>query len=608
MKTYLRIVSFARPYLLFAPQYLLVIFLSVLFGLVNFTLFIPLLNILFGTIDLPATPLEDPSFSLSVEFVKNKFNFIFLEIIQQHGQIAALRFVCIAAVLCILLKNVFRYLAMIILAIVRTGVIKGLRDAVFQRLIQLHAGYFTENKKGDLVSRMTNDVQEIENSVISSFTVIFREPVTIVGYFAVLFLMSFQLTAFTLLILPFSALIISTIIKKLKKHATQTQQILGGILGSADETITGIKVIKAFNAEENLVKIFFGKTARYANALKRMLFKQYSASPISETLSVTVVAGIMLYGGSLVLKDESSLTASEFITYIILFSQIMSPAKAISTAFSNIQRGLVGGERIFEILDSRPEIQDAPDATELTNFSSEIEFRDVFFQYQEGRDVLKGISFKVAKGQRVALVGPSGGGKSTIADLIPRFYDPTEGAVFIDGKNVKTLKAASLRKFMGVATQESILFHDTIFNNIAFGMENVSKEAIEKAAKIANVHDFILNTEKGYDTVIGDRGDKLSGGQRQRLSIARAVLKNPEILILDEATSALDAESEKLVQQAMDNLLKNRTSLVIAHRLSTIQSADEILVIDGGEIVERGTHEELINSGGGLYQRLSLMQ
>lgn len=608
MKTYLRIVSFARPNLIFVPQYLLVIFLSVLFGLVNFTLFIPLLNILFGTVDLPSVPLEDPSFSLSVEFVKNKFNFIFLGIIQQHGQIAALKFVCIAAVLSILLKNVFRYLAMIILAIVRTGVIKGLRDAIFLQLIQLDSGFFTENKKGDLVSRMTNDVQEIENSVISSFTVIFREPITIAGYFTVLFIMSFQLTAFTLLILPFSALIISTIIKKLKKHATQTQQILGAILGSVDETITGIKVIKAFNTEENMVIKFNKKTAQYANALKRMLFKQYSASPISETLSVTVVAAIMLYGGSLVLKDESSLTASEFITYIILFSQIMSPAKAISTAFSNIQRGLVGGERIFEILDSQPEIQNCENATELTSFSSEIEFREVYFQYEKGRDVLKGINFKVSKGQRVALVGPSGGGKSTIADLIPRFYDPTEGAVFIDGQNIKSLKAASLRKFMGVVTQESILFHDTIFNNIAFGMEDVSKEAVVKAAKIANAHNFILKTEKGYDTIIGDRGDKLSGGQRQRLSIARAVLKNPEILILDEATSSLDAESEKLVQEALNNLLKNRTSIVIAHRLSTIQSADEILVIAEGNIVERGTHEELKDLEGGLYQRLSLMQ
>lgn len=609
MKTYFRILSFARPYLFYAPQYFIFILLSIIFGLVNFTLFIPLLNILFDTVESSQeTVLTNPEFSLSVDYLTAKFNYIFLGIIEEHGQIAALQFVCGLAVLCIVLKNIFRYLAMIVLAVVRTGVVRRMRDAVYERLIRLHAGYFVEHKKGDLVSRMTGDAQEIENSIISSFTVIFREPATIIGYFVVLFIMSFQLTAFTLLILPISAGIISYIIKKMKKHAEETQHYLGSILGTVDETITGIKVIKAFNAEDKLIQKFRYRTARYARAFKLMLFRQYSASPISETLSVSVVAGIMLYGGSLVLNEESELSASEFITYIILFSQIMSPAKAISSAFSNIQRGLVAGNRLFEVLDATLKIVDAPDAKSLVSFEKNMTFQNVSFQYEDERMVLDNISFTIPKGKTIALVGPSGGGKSTIADLVSRLYDPTQGEILIDGNNLKSFKAHSIRNLMGIVTQESILFNDSIFNNIAFGVEQTTKEAVIQAAKIANAHEFIIDCENGYETIIGDRGIKLSGGQQQRLSIARAVLKNPDILLLDEATSALDSESEKLVQDALNKLLKNRTSLVIAHRLSTIQHADEILVIQNGKIVERGKHEELLKMEGGLYQKLSLLQ
>ena len=608
MNTYLRILKFARPYLFYVPQYGILITLSILFGLVNFTLFIPLLDTLFNANDPANLVLINPDFQLSIDYFKAKFNYTFQSIIKENGNIAALQFVCIAAVICIVLKNLFRYLAMVILAIVRTGVVKNLRDRVYEKLIVQQTAYFKGHQKGDLVSRMTGDVLEIENSIISSFTVIFREPLTIIFYFGMLFIMSWQLTAFTLLILPFSALIISTIVKRLKKHATETQAALGSILGTVDETIAGIKVVKAFNAETFQKKKFFAKTKWYADALKKMLFKQYSASPVSETLSVTVVAGILFYGGSLVLKDQFDLSASEFITYIIIFSQILSPAKAISTAVSNIQRGLVAGERIFQILDTQPNIQDKPNAIELKHFEQGIEYRNVFFQFGDGKVILKNINFKIPKGKTIALVGPSGGGKSTLSDMIPRFHDPTSGQVLIDGKDIKELKIHSIREHLGVVTQEAILFNDTIYNNITFGLESSNPEEVIRAAKIAHAHDFIMNTEHKYQTIIGDQGLKLSGGQRQRLTIARAILSNPDILILDEATSALDSESEKLVQDALSSLLQNRTSLVIAHRLSTIQNADEILVIKEGEIIERGKHDDLLKIEGGLYQRLNLMQ
>lgn len=607
MQTYLRILKFARPYRFFVPQYAVLITLSIVFGLVNFTLFIPLLDTLFNSVEKVTVP-ENPAFSFGLDYFKAKFNYFFQTIVQENGQIAALRFVCIAAVISIVLKNVFRYLAMMILAIVRTGVIKNLRDTLYQKLIQMHTAYFKNKQKGDLMSRLMSDVQEIENSIIDSFTVIFREPLTIIFSFVLLFLMSWQLTAFTLIILPISALIISTIVKKLKKHAAQSQQAMGSILGTVEETITGIKVIKAFNAEDSQQQKFQAKTTWYSTALKRMLFRQYSASPVSETLSVTVVAGIMLYGGSLVLQDDFDLSASEFITYIIVFSQILSPAKAISTAIGNIQRGLVAGERIFEILDAERPIQDLPNAKTLTSFEKEIVFKNVDFTFEDGKQVLKNINFKIPKGKYIALVGPSGGGKSTLSDMIPRFHNPTSGSISIDGYDLKNLNAASIRQFLGVVTQESILFNDTIYNNIAFGCNDVSEASILQAAKTANAHEFIAETQNGYQTVIGDQGLKLSGGQRQRLTIARAILHNPEILILDEATSALDSESEKLVQDALQELLKGRTSLVIAHRLSTIQHADEILVIQQGEIIERGTHEALLRIEGGLYQKLSLMQ
>ena len=401
-------------------------------------------------------------------------------------------------------------------------------------------------------------------------------------------------------------IIIAEITKRLKKQSVRGQQSLGIILSIIDETLTGLRVIKAFNARQYVMDKFNRQNNRYAGYVKSMAYKRDLASPLSEFMSVTIVAGILLYGGTLVLSDQSDLSASEFIAYIILFSQVLVPAKAISSAFSSIQRGLASGERVLKIVDTNTEIKDKKDAIHLTEFKDSIRFKNMSFAYEKDL-VLSNINLKIEKGKNIALAGPSGGGKSTLADLVVRFYDPTEGEVLIDNISLKEYNTGSIRNFMGIVTQESILFNDTIFNNIAFGMPDAAEDEVVKAAKIANAHDFIMQTTFGYQTNIGDRGVKLSGGQKQRISIARAILKNPPIIILDEATSSLDSESEKLVQQALSNLLKNRTSIVIAHRLSTIQHADEIIVIDNGKIVERGAHLKLMKTNG-LYKKLNLMQ
>jgi len=494
----------------------------------------------------------------------------------------------------------------VILARIRARSVRGLRWAIFDKITQLHIGFFSDQRKGDLISRITNDVQEVENGIIHSLQVIFRDPVTILLYFGWLFFMSFELTLFTLIVLPVSGFLISSIVKQLRKIAEEGQKSLGRILNQVEETFSGMRIIKAFNAHRYTNNKFQREIDHYADITVSMARKNELASPVSEFLGVSVVAGILLYGGNLVLNQQSALDGAGFLTYLIVFTQVLNPAKAISKAYSSIQRALASAERIFEIVDTPSAIEDQPNAKGQLQFDKSIEFKNVSFAY-ENESVLNDISITIPQGKTIALVGPSGSGKSTLVDLIPRFYDPTSGSVLIDGHPLSEFKMEAIRNLMGIVTQESILFNDTVFNNIAFGNPEASEAEVIHAAKIANAHEFILKLDHGYQTTIGDSGGKLSGGQRQRISIARAVLKNPPILILDEATSALDSESEHLVQEALFNLMKDRTSIVIAHRLSTVQNADEIIVLQNGKILERGTHHQLLDQDG-LYKKLNAMQ
>lgn len=608
MNTYLRILSYAKPYRRYFPVYILYTLLSIIFGLLNFTLLKPLFDVIFeqvGPGDM-GKYLTKPDFSFSVAYFLDLFNYFFLQISETYGKFGTLLYVCIIIVISVFLANLFTYLSGVVLAKVRAEVIKKMRMNIFEQVTKMHIGYFSNERKGDLMSKMTNDIQEVENSIVQSLRVVFKEPVTIILYFSVLFFMSVKLTLFTIILIPVSGAIIGGITRRLKKNAIESQESLGRIVNILDETIGGMRVIKAFGAQKYIRDKFDSETDFYSDVNISMARKNELASPISQFLGVSVVAGILIYGGSLVLSNNSDLGASDFITYIIIFTQVLNPAKEISRAASSIQRGLASAERIFEVVDTPSNIQNIDKPTEINGFQEAIVFDQVSFSYEKDQ-ILKDISFKLEKGKTIALVGPSGGGKSTLADLVPRFYDPSGGSITLDGRELRTIEIGSLRKQMGIVTQESILFNDTVFNNIAFGLDGISEEKVIEAATIANAHEFIIQLENGYHTSIGERGSKLSGGQRQRLSIARAVLKNPPILILDEATSALDSQSEKLVQEALTNLMSNRTTLVIAHRLSTIQHADEILVIKNGQIVQQGSHHQLIEEEG-LYKKLSTMQ
>jgi subfamily B ATP-binding cassette protein MsbA len=608
MHTYLRILSYARPFGRFVPVYVLYALLSIIFGLLNFTLLKPLFDVIFEQVD-PASLFKyasKPEFSFSIEYFSHLFNYNFLQIADEYGKMGTLFYVCIIIVISVFLANLFTYLSGVVLAKVRAVVIKRMRVDIFSQVSKLHIGYFSSERKGDLMSKMTNDVQEVENTIVQSLRVVFREPATIILYFAVLFLMSVKLTLFTILIIPISGAIIGGITRRLKKSAVQSQESLGRIVNILDETLGGMRVIKAFNAERFMKAKFDQETDFYSDVNVNMARKNELASPISQFLGVTVVAGILVYGGGLVLSGNSDLGASDFITYIIIFTQVLNPAKEISRSVSNIQRGIASAERIFQVIDTPSNISSPVKPEPLKGFHESIEFKNINFAYEE-TTILKQINFTLNRGKTIALVGPSGGGKSTLADLVPRFYDPTEGQILLDGVDLRQFELTDLRGLMGIVTQESILFNDSVFNNIAFGVAGATESEVIEAAKIANAHEFIEKLENGYHTSIGERGSKLSGGQKQRISIARAVLKNPPILILDEATSALDSESELLVQEALTKLMKNRTTLVIAHRLSTIQHADEILVIERGEIVQRGSHQELSQSEG-LYQKLSSIQ
>jgi len=599
--------AYAQPYGRFLTPFIAFTLISVIFNVFQFALIIPLLNFLFNPISTAdaARYAVTPAFSPTPAYFHDLFYHLIYQL-KATNPVYVLYFIAGMIVVAVVMTNLFRFLAQRTLLSARTLLVKRLREALFEKINHLHLGYFTKEQKGDLLSRLNGDVYAIEGVASSSVEVVFKEPFMLITYFVALFAISYKLTLFTLLIIPISAIGISTVTKKLKKEAQDVQSSMGRMLTLMDETLMGMRILRAFNATPFVLDRFAVENDFYRKVSLDSFKRRELAPAFSEASGVFVVACILVFGGTLVLSSQSELQASSFITFIAIFSQVIRPAKAIVVAITNIQQGQAAGERVVELLDKPIDIQDKPDARPMPPFQHEIVFDNVSFQYGE-KPVLKNISFKIGKGKKIALVGPSGVGKSTIADLIPRFYETNQGRVTIDGVDVQDFKMESLRAQMSFVTQEIILFNDTIFNNIALGKPNAKLEDVIEAAKVANAHQFIVDTEDGYNTVIGDRGIRLSGGQRQRLSIARAVFKKPSILILDEATSALDLESEKSVQDALDNLMEGRTTLVIAHRLSTIREADEILIMEKGEIIERGNHYELINQENSIYRRLNTM-
>ena len=603
MKTYFRLLSFAKPIEKFAIPYILYTLLYVVFSSLAYPLLVPLLNTLFITDKTVAASVVTKPAMMDVS---GWFKYYMSEIIHIYGAWGALQYVCGVIIVTMLLGNIFRYLSARTMENLRLHTLLNLRRRVFDNVVDMHLGYFNSQRKGDIISKIASDVQVVQFSVTATLQVVFKEPVTMLVFLILLFTFSVKLTLWSLTVVPISAFIISKIVKRLKAQAIAAQQTYGNMISYLDESLSGMRVVKAFNATDFIKKRFNDENIRYSKIMRSMAKRQQASSPVSETLAITMISCIVLYGGYLILNHKSDLTGGQFVAYIIIFSQLMRPAKAISDSFSNIHAGIAAGERVLSLIDEKPAIKDLPGAKEVKSFNDSITFKNVSFAYGE-REVLKGVNMVVPKGKTVALVGPSGGGKSTLMDLIPHFIEPQSGEILIDGENVNNLTAFSLRSLMGVVNQESILFNDTIFNNIAFGKSGITIEQVEAAARIANAHNFIVEAENGYQTNIGDRGTKLSGGQRQRICIARAVLNNPPIMLLDEATSALDTESEKLVQDALNNLMKNRTSLIIAHRLSTIQKADMIIVLESGKVVEQGNHNELI-AHNGLYRRLIDMQ
>ncbi|WP_316792790.1 ABC transporter ATP-binding protein [Pedobacter frigoris] len=612
MKDYFRLLSFAKPIEKFAIPYVIATLLYILFNTLNLALLAPLLDTLFShktaaiSVGAVAPDASKPVEPADWWDIMAKFRETTNYLLGTYGKPTTLKFVCLTIVASVFLSNIFRYFSGRIMEDLRVHTLLNLRKTVFNNVMNLHLGYFNSQRKGDIISKVSSDVQVVQFTVTNTLQVIFKEPVTLIVYVVLLFSISAKLTFFSLLIIPLSGLIIAKIVKRLRQQATQAHETFANMLGYLDEALSGIKIIKAFNATEYVKDRFQKENVTYSNITRKMVRRQQLASPVSEFLGVMMVAGIVYFGGLLVLSGESSLTSAKFITYIAIFSQVMRPAKALSDAFSSIHTGLAAGKRVLDLIDVKPEITDKPNATELKSFQTAISFKNVTFAYGD-RTILNNVTVEIPKGKTVALVGPSGGGKSTMMDLLPRFIEPQQGSISIDGVDIQDFKVESLRGHMGFVNQESILFNDTIYNNIAFAKPEATFDEVVAAARIANAHDFILNTENGYDTPIGDRGIRLSGGQRQRLCIARAVLGNPPLMLLDEATSALDTESEKLVQDALYKLMENRTSLIIAHRLSTIQNADFIIVLDKSVIVEQGSHAELMEKNG-LYRRLVDMQ
>ena len=610
MQGYWGIIGLLRNY---KGQVLIVVLfniLSVIFSLFSLTMVVPLLGVLFGI--QPIVTVK-PEFTMNPNGLIDRFYYEVSQLILNgageitiDGQMRALIFICVFIIFTFFLKNLFRYLALFMSAPLKNGVVRDIRNRLYRKVVNLPVAYFSEEKKGDVIAKMTSDVQEVESSIMSSVEIVFKEPFAIIFFLGTLVVWSPELTMFVLILLPVTGLVIGRVGKSLKRSSKKVQNQMGILVSAMIETLSGLRIIKAFNAIDTSSDKFHRLNQEYKNQKVKLIRKQHLASPLSEVLGTLVMVAVIYRGGSLVLNGEG-LTADLFIGYIVVFSQLIQPSKSLTSAAYMIQKGMAAVERIDTVLTAKETIQEKPDAVELEKFKKEIEFKDVHFSYDKDVEVLKGINLTVKRGRTIAIVGPSGAGKTTLVDLLPRFYDPTEGAVLIDGIDTRDMKAWDLRSKLGIVTQEAILFNDTVFNNIAFGLKGVDQEDVVSAAKVANADAFIQQMDNGYHTSIGEDGGKLSGGQRQRISIARAILHNPPILILDEATSSLDAESEKLVQEALFKLMENRTSLVIAHRLSTIQYADEIIVIDGGKIIERGNHTGLI-AHNGVYRKLYEMQ
>jgi subfamily B ATP-binding cassette protein MsbA len=577
-------------------------FLSAIFSVFSLVSMIPLLKILFGLEQKVYGTISLKSAAGSIETlgnaIKQNLYCLITRIMESpNGSTKALIYIGLFLVIMVFFKVGFTYLASYYIAFLRNAVVRDMRMKIYNKTLSLPVGFFSEERKGDIMARITGDVTEVESSVINSLEMLIKNPIIILVFVTTMIIMSWQLTVFVCILFPIAGIIIGRIGKTLKKHSMAGQNKMGDLLSTVEETLSGLKIIKGFVAEKKITERFRKQTEEYRRIMNRIYTRRYLASPLSELLGTIVVIIVMWYGGYLILTHTNILSPEKFLVYIAVFYSIINPSKAFSTEYYSIQKGLASMERINRILDAENTIVEKKDARPIHSFNDVIEYRDVHFKYRT-EYVLKAISLKVKKGQMIALVGHSGSGKSTLADLLPRFYDTVNGQILIDGVDIRDYRISDLRSLMGIVSQDPILFNDTFFNNIAFGIETATLDQVTEAAKVSNAHEFIVSSENGYYTNIGDRGGKLSGGQRQRISIARAVLKNPPILILDEATSALDTESEKLVQDALSRLMKNRTSIVIAHRFSTIINADEIFVIKNGGIIENGNHEELMKQNG----------
>ena len=600
---------FLPPYKWYVIANIFLNLITAIFNLFSFASIIPILQILFGMDTnshtyIPFSQID--SLDSLLEIGKNNIYAYIELLINQHGASTALMLLGIYLIIMTLLKTLSAFLASASLVPIRTGILRDIRNTIYRKITSLHLGYFSHEKKGDIISRITNDVVEVEASIISSLETIFKNPIMILLYLIVLFTMSWRLTIFVLILLPISGLLIGRIGKSLKRKSLLGQQLSGELIAQIEETLGGLRVVKAFNAESKLNQRFQSLNETIRHTFNRIHTRYFLAHPVSEFLGTAVIAILLWYGGYLILSGNGGITAPEFIYYLVIFYSIINPFKELSRAGYSIQKGLASLQRIDAVLDAENKIIEPTNPQNINSFNNKIQFNNVSFKYQD-EWVLKNINLTIHKGQTVALVGQSGSGKSTLVDLIPRFYDTIEGSITIDGIDIRNLNTHNLRNLMGNVNQEAILFNDTIYNNITFGVESATQAEVQQAARIANAHDFIMATPDAYQTNIGDRGSRLSGGQRQRISIARAILKNPPILILDEATSALDTESERLVQNAIENLMQNRTAIVIAHRLSTIKSADLICVLHEGKIIEQGTHEQLIALNG-QYKKLCDMQ